>query len=180
MIRKIVAALALCLVCTSPALAAGKIGVVDILALRSQSLPGQEIAKQGQAMFGNERSQLEAQLTALNKKAEDFNKQAPALSEKARAEKAQEIQSAAADLDSKRTALTQRMASFDQVVTPQIQSMLRTACAAFAKKNNYDLILDRAAVLYTEDASDVTAGLVEELNKAWKAQGSKYNLAGVK
>lgn len=48
---------------------------------------------------------MESQAAALNKKAEDLNKQAAALSEKARAEKAQEIQTQALDLDAKSGAL---------------------------------------------------------------------------
>lgn len=179
--RKFVFALAFCLTCSvtflsSAALAAGKIGVANLAAVTAQSAPGQDAEKQLQSMFGKERTQLESQAAALNKKAEDLNKQAAALSEKARNDKAQELQTQARDLDAKSGAYTQRLSGVQQALTAQMQDVLATACANFAKKNGYDLIIDGAAVMYATDATNVTAGLVEEVNKVWKSKGSKFNL----
>lgn len=175
MIRKLVFAVALCLVCSTPAMAAGKVGVANFITLTSQSQAGQEAQKQFQATFGAERSQLEAQAAALNQKVEDFNKQAAALSEKARGERSLELQNLARDLETKGAAFTQRASAFEQNLTSQMQTMLLKASADYAKKNGFDLILDGSAVLYADTSADVTAGLLEEFNKAWKAQGSKFN-----
>ena len=180
--RKFVLALAFCLFSSpaftvAPALAAGKIGVASLAQVTAQSIPGQEAEKQLQAQFGKERTQLESQAAALNKKAEDLNKQAAALSEKARAEKAQEIQTQALDLDAKSGAYAQRLNTVQQALTAQMQDILATACANYGKQNGYDLIIDGGAVMYASDATNVTDGLVQEVNKVWKAKGGKFNLS---
>ena len=179
--RKLVSVLAFCLFCSTvalseSALAAGKIGVANLAAVTAQSQPGQEAEKQLKEMFGNERTQLETQASDLNKKMEDLNKQAAALSEKARNEKAQELQTQARDLDAKGAAYTQRLSGVQQQLTVQMQDILSTACENFAKKKGYDILLDAAAVMYTVEATDVTKDLVEEVNKVWKSKGGKFNL----
>lgn len=160
----------------APALAEGKIGVANLAQVTAQSLPGQEADKQLQAKFGKERSDLEAQAAALDKKAEDLNKQAAALSEKARNDKAQEIQNQARDFDAKRTDFAQRLNNFQQAITVQMQDILTTACINYGSQNGYDIIVDGAVVMYASDATNVTAGLVEEVNKVWKSKGGKFNV----
>lgn len=171
-------ALAFCLLgsafTATPARAEGKIGVVIMAQVTAQSLPGQEAQKQFQTRFGKERDSLEAQAAALDKKAEDLNKQAAALSEKARNDKALEIQTQARDFDAKRTDYAQRLNSFQQNIDAQMQEILTSACTNYGKQNGYDVIIAGEAVLYAADSTNVTAGLVEEVNKVWKARGGKF------
>ena len=173
-------ALALCVFsfAASPALAAGKIGVANLAQVTAQSQPGQEAEKQLQAQFGKERSDLEAQAAALDKKAEDLNKQAAALSEKARNDKALEIQNQAREFEAKRADFAQRLNSVQQAITAQMQDILSAACINFGSQNGFDLIVDGPVVLYAADSTNVTDGLVEEVNKQWKAKGGKFNLGG--
>lgn len=160
----------------APALAAGKIGVVIMGQVTAQSLPGQEAQKQFQTRFGKERGDLEAQAAALDKKADDLNKQAAALSEKARNDKAMEIQNQVRDFDAKRAEFAQRLNSFQQAIDAQMQDILTTACTNYGSQNGYDVIIAGETVLYAADATNVTEGLVEEVNKVWKSKGGKFNL----
>ena len=64
-----------------------------------------------------------------------------------------------------------------QALTAQMQDILATACANYGKQNGYDLIIDGGAVMYASDATNVTDGLVQEVNKVWKAKGGKFNLS---
>lgn len=181
MIRRLVLTMAVCAafsgtILTADAMAAGKIGVANLVAVTAQSQPGQDAEKQLQAMFGKERTQLESQAAELNRKAEDLNKQAAALSEKARNDRAMEIQTQARDLDSRSNAYGQRLNAAQQTITTQLQDVISTACANYAKKNGYELIIDGAAVMFATDATNVSDGLIEEINRVWKSRGGKFNL----
>jgi outer membrane protein len=179
MIRKIVLAAAFCLICASPVLAAGKIGVADFVALREQTQMGQEAQRQAQALFARDNASLEADFNAFQQKVAEFQRQQAALSERAKNERSQELQKLSADLESRRASLNQRVAAFDQAVTPQMTSVLNVALADYAKKNNFDIILDGAGVAYAVDAMNLTVPLIKALDDAWKAQGGAFNLAGV-
>ena len=185
MLRRTVIALVMAFFCAaafmpSQAEASGKIGVVHPMRLQNQCNPGKEAEKQLTDMFGKEREQLEKQGAALNKQAEDLRKQAAALSEKARNERAQKIQKQAQELDTKGTAYTQRLTRVQQAINAQMNEVLREACEKFAKKNGYDMIVDASVVMFYTQGNDVTEGLIEEVNKVWKAQGGKFKLNNVK
>ena len=61
MIRSIVMALAICLACSAPALAAGKIGIVNLIGITANSDVGKAADKLLQDRFGKERTALEKQ-----------------------------------------------------------------------------------------------------------------------
>lgn len=184
MTRKMLLAAAVCVALTggfvSNALAAGKIGVANLMAVTAQSQPGQEAEKQLQSMFGAERTQLEKQAADLNKKAEDLQKQAAALSEKARNDRAAEIQNQARDLDTKGAAFSTRLNGVQQAITTQLQDIVGTACANYAKKNGFDIIMDGAAVMFATESTNVADGLIAEINSVWKSKGGKFNLSAPK
>lgn len=181
MLRRTVVALVAALSCTvfsmpSDAQAADKIGVANPMRLSTQSDPGKEAEKQLNSMFGNERKQLESQSADLNKQAEELRKQAAALSENARNERAQKIQKKAQEIESKGAAYTQRLSRVQQEINSQMNEVLRTACENYAKKNGYDIIVDATVVMFYTKSNDVTAGLIEEVNKVWKSKGGKFKI----
>jgi outer membrane protein len=141
---------------------------------------GQEAQRQAQTLFSQDNARLEADFNAFQQKAAEFQQQQAALSEKARNERTQELQKLGADLESRRASLNQRVTAFDQAVTPQMTDVLNAALADYAKKNNFDVILDGAGVAYAVDALNLTAPLVKALDDAWKARGGAFNLDGVK
>lgn len=182
MIRRLVIALALCLAFATPALAQaqGKIGVANLMQISSQSLPGQEIEKVLQERFGKERTDLEKMASDLNKKAEELNTQAAALSESARNQRAQAIQKSAQELDTKTADYTRRLSEVQRAVSQQMEVLIGKACSEYGKRNGYALIVDGAAILYAGDASNVTAGILDEVNTQWKAGGAKFDIPPAK
>lgn len=176
MLRNILFALALCLACTTTAIAADKVGVVNLMAVTTESAPGQAADKELQTRFGAERTQLEKQAEALNKKMEDFNKQAATMSEKARMEKGQGLEKEAVALDEKGRAYAQRLSTVQEAMTNQLQELVDTACGNVAKKDGFDVLLDGTAiVLFAAPSSDATPAVTTEVNNLWKARGSKFS-----
>ena len=76
MIRSIVMALAICLACSAPALAAGKIGIINLVGITANSDVGKAADKLLQDRFGKERSALEKQGETLKKDMDQFRTQA--------------------------------------------------------------------------------------------------------
>ena len=178
MLRRTVIALVMAFFCAAALMpaqaeAAGKIGVANPIRLSNQSAPGKEAEKQLTSIFGKEREQLE-------KQGADLNKQAAALSEKARNERAQKIQKQAQELDTKGSAYTQRLSRVQQAIDAQLGEVLREACESYAKKNGYDMIIAGTAVMFYTKANDVTDELIDEVNKIWKSKGGKFKLESVK
>ncbi len=170
------AAAALCVTFSMPANAAGKIGVADPRYIATQSDPGKEAEKLLESRFGRERKQLEQQSSDLNRQAEDFKKQAPALSEKARGERASKLQKMFQEIDTKGGAFAQRVSRVQQEINTQMNDILRTACNNYAQKNDYDMIIDASVVMFREGGNDVTEGVIQEVNKVWKSKGGKFKI----
>lgn len=181
MFRTLILALALSLALGGTALAAEKIGAVNIMAVTGQSAPGKAAEKELETRFGAERQQLEKQAADFNKKVEDFNKQASALSEKARAEKGADLERQARELDEKTRTYTQRLGDFQNALSTQLQEIVNTASKTLGKDGKYDMIIDGAVVLYGVDSVNLTEALIKEVDAVWKAKGSKFaNLPAAK
>ncbi|MBO7385206.1 MAG: OmpH family outer membrane protein [Clostridia bacterium] len=180
MIRKTVAVLAAALLCaalSSPAQAAGKIGVLNPVRVSTQSDPGKEADRQIEASLGRERKQLEQQQADFDKQVKDFENQAPALSDKARAERQGKLQKTFQDIQTRGTAFAQRAQRLQRDIDAQMKEVVSAACKAFAEKNGYDLIITTQAVPYATASYDVTEGVIQEVNRAWKSRGGKYKIS---
>lgn len=176
MIRKIMLTLALCLLIVAPAMAQGKIAVADLVMITATSDAGKAAEQQLQALFGNEKKQLETQANTLNQKIEELNRQAAAMSEQAMSARSQEIQRMAQELDQKSAVYGQRLGKVQQAISTQMQEIVMTACSEFASKNGYDMILDTSGLLFAINALDVTQALTAEVNRVWKSRGAKFTI----
>ncbi len=161
---------------SGPALAAGKIGVAVIDQITAQSDMGKESERLMNAQFGKERDSLDKEAQAFQKKVEDFQKQAQALSEKARMEKAQELDKLNRDLMQKQDAFNRKVAPVAEQINNQVIQILDEAFANFSKANGYDIIINAQAVAYATDATNVSTSILAEANKVWKAKGGKFKI----
>lgn len=181
MLRRSVVALVAALSCTvfampSESQAAGKIGVANPMRLSTQSAPGKDAEKLLKSMFDSERKQLESANASLNKQAEELRKQAGALKKEVVQERAQKIQKQAQEIDTKGSAYAQRLQRVQQEINNQMNEVLQKACANYASKNGYEMIVDATVVMFFDVSNDVTEGLIEEVNKIWKDKGGKFKI----
>ena len=180
MIRKtlaMLAAVALCTALYTPAQAAGKIGVLNPVRVSTQSDPGKEADRQIESSLGKERKQLEQQQIDFDKQVKDFEKQAPALSDKARGERQEKLQKTFQDIQTRGSAFAQRAQRMQQQIDQQMNEVVTVACRSFAEKNGYDLIITTQATPYATASYDVTEAVIKEVNSVWKSRGGKYKIS---
>lgn len=176
MFRSLVLALALVFATTTIAEAASNVAIAPLMQVAAKSKLNDAKQKYLDSKFGKEKDKLEKDVKAFQKKAGEFQKQAAALSDSARQQKGQELEKEARALESRRQEFTKKAAPIEQKINQQIMELLGEACANYAKANGYDIVLDSATVLYATSAANIEEGLIEEVNKLWKNQGSKFKL----
>ena len=159
-----------------PAFAAGKIGVAQIDQITAQSDMGKESERLLNAQFGKERDSLDKEAQAFQKKVEDFQKQAAALSDKARMDKAQELDRLNRELMQKQDAYNRKVAPVAEQINTQVIQTLDQAIENFSKANGYDIIINAQAVVYATDATNVSSSILTEANKVWKSKGGKFKI----
>ena len=172
MIRSTIMALAICLACSAPAFAAGKIGIINLVGITANSDVGKAADKLLQDRVGKERTSLETQGESLKKDMDQFRKQAAAMSEDARNKKGRDLQTRIQEFEKKQNDLNQRIAPVQGAVDKQLLEVLSEACST------YDLILNYNPSItpFASESVNVSEGVLAEANKIWKKKGGKFNV----
>ncbi len=154
---------------------ATEVGVFNMQEITSSSDIAKAAEKELSSTFGKETAALDKQAKDLQAKIAEFQKQAPALSEKARAEKAQALDKDGRAFEEKRIALANKINPRQQAMQAEIIEVIRVASENFAKEEGYDLIIDgTTTVVAALGKADVTDEVIDEMNKVWKSRGSKF------
>ena len=161
---------------SGPALAAGKIGVINVERIISESDMGKESERYMNAQFGKERDSLDKEAQSFQKKYEEAQKQAAALSDKARIEKAQELDRLNRELMQKNDALSRKAGPVADQIQEQIFTVINQAQENYCKANGYDMIINMQAITYVSDAINITPAILTEVNKVWKSKGGKFKI----
>ena len=173
MFRVLSLALVACLLMAGSAFADMKIGVFNSQAVAMDSDAAKAAQQKLQSQFGAEKTQLEKQAKDLQSKGEALQAQVAKMSAKEREDKQMEFLRL-------RRAFEEKSRNFARKVENQIrQSMAQQiydAATTIAKQQKLDLILDAAAgsVMYATPTLDITKPVLAEVNRLWKAGGSKF------
>ncbi len=170
---KISIALAITLFLTQNALASA-VGVFNFGQIMQQSAVAKSADSELQTRFGKQTQALDAEFATLQKDIADFQKQAAALSENARRDKAMTLETQSRAFEEKRTQLAQQLAPLQQSMEQQIRAMLQQACNNYAKAKKLDIIIDGTVAAFASSDADITAEIIAEMDKIWKSNGSKF------
>lgn len=169
----IVLSLLLTLVAAVPAFA-GKIGYVDSIKLVTESEPAKAASEKMEKDFGAENKEVTGLIQQYKKKVEEMKVQAAALSESAREDKKVELLRLKRDVEDKQRALARKVQAANESVRHTIAAMIVKATQDFAKKNQYDMVFDKAypSMVYAAPGLDVTKEVLVELNRVYR-EGKK-------
>ena len=157
-------ALTFCLLLTGTALADTKIGVVDAQVIFTQSEPAKDAAQKMKNKYGAERSQLENQSKALQKKAEGLK--GSSVSE----EKKLEFVRMRRDLDEKARAYSRKVEQDEVKIRQDLINLLFNASSGVAQRKGINFVVEAGSgVLYAEQSMDLTQEVLAEVNKLWKS-----------
>ena len=157
--------IAAAVLCGTPALAADKIGVVDMRKVLSTSAAGQKaqeaIEKKQRALQADLKKDEDA-LIALQKEGEKKN---ATWSEAVKKEKAAEFQKKMRSFSEKREKAAADLNRLRDEQLKPLHAKVLEAARKVAKDEDYDFILPREALIVAPEGNDISDLVVSEVNK---------------
>lgn len=155
----------MCLLMAFPAYSAeGKIGVVDfqkVLALSSAGKAAKDqITKEGKKMEDDLKIKGD-EIEELKKKLE---KEAPVMSKEARDEKERDIRIKIVDAQALQKKYSGDFKNFEGKLIKEIQKDVFDIVEDLGKKEGYQLIIEKSAVMYAPESVDITDKLIQTYN----------------
>jgi len=152
-----------------------KIGFVDAQKVLEGSKEGQRV-KSGLEEYVKVRSQaLDAEEAVLKKMDADFTQQEAVLSPEAKKAKQEEFQRKVIDFRKKQSELGKEVQDKKVEVLRAFSKTLEGATKIVADREKIDYVFDRnpdAGLIFARDAYDVTAKVIEEVDRAASAAAS--------
>ena len=154
-----------------------KVGVFNAQAVAMDSDAAKAAKKKLESQFGAEKADLEKQAKALQSKAETLQSQLPSLSAKAKEEKQGEFSRLRRDFDEKSRNFARKVENSEMQIRQSMARQMLEATSNVAKKRDLDLVLDAGAggIMFATPALDITQDVLSEVNRIWKASGSKFS-----
>jgi len=166
--------LALPLLFAVPARAqAMKIGYVDV----QRAVQEVEEGKAARARLQHELQQKQADIAKkraeLEKMKADYDKQAPVLSDDAKRKRQEDLQKAFVDAQNAAGQMQEELSGKEQEAMQGISKRLLQIVAEVSERENFNFVIDKAALLYAPAASDVTNEVVRRYNERFGGAAAK-------
>ena len=176
MFRVLSLALVACLLMAGSAFADMKIGVFNSQAVAMDSDAAKAAQQKLQSQFGAEKTQLEKQAKDLQSKGEALQAQVAKMSAKEREDKQMEFLRLRRAFEEKSRNFARKVENTENQIRQSMAQQIYDAATTIAKQQKLDLILDAAAgsVMYATPTLDITKPVLAEVNRLWKAGGSKF------
>jgi outer membrane protein len=161
------------------AAAPSKVGVFDSVKAVTKSKWGEQVTQELKRQGEKLQAVPEQKIKAFKDKRDEFEKKKSMLDEKARNKQTQELETM--QMEAEKT-MRDSQAEFsrlqEQLIVP-MRNKIAEVVKEIGRKDGYDLILERAAVMHNSDkVDDLTDRVVRELDKVTPASvsgsGSKY------
>jgi outer membrane protein len=147
----------------APAIAdAAKIGVVDLQKALNLSKAGKDAKARITEKVKEFEVKIEKQQNELKQLKEDFDKQADMLAPEAKVSKERDLQQKLKDFQRYTKDRQEELQQLDAQYTNQIVEKLLEMAQEMAKKEGFDIVLERGSggVIYNADAIDLTDKLI--------------------
>lgn len=155
-----------------------KIGVVDRQVLLQQSPQVHEAQRIMHEKFDSRYKEMQADQNKIKKLQDQINRNGSVMS-------ANQLQTLENQLDSMQQEFRRKQDDLQADVNTQrnqeigqLQTAIDKAAEEFAKKKNYNLILDKSFTFYADNTVDVTNQVLNQMQKDFKSQSGKTNTDG--
>ncbi len=146
------------------ALAQSLIGVVDVQKAVMQSEDGIKAQSTLKKLFDKRQLDIDAKQTELQKMREDIDKQAQFLSRESLQRRMEDWQRRMIDLQTIFVEYNKELQKKQSELTAPIFKKMMNVFARIAKKNNFDIIIDKQATPYTRLDLDLTEQAIQMYN----------------
>lgn len=155
----------------APAHAQLKIGVVDYARLVEESPQAKAALEAIRNEFTPRQRELQSQQQAIKAKEEKFQKDAATMTEEQRSRAEKELRDSYRDLARKQSEVQDDFNARRNEEMSRLQRTLIEEVRAYAKAQNYDLVL-ADGVIYMNSAIDITPAVLEALQQRAARSGS--------
>lgn len=159
---------ALCFVGTASADSGLKIGYVDIQKALSSCSEGKDAQKKYEDEVGRLQEKLNAKKADFEKLQQNYHKQKSSLSDKARAEKEDELVSREKELKRTFQDSQETLRKRNSQLVGELMKKMRTVVEHYGKNNGYSLVLEKSSpmVLYADGSADITDEVIEKFDES--------------
>ena len=143
--------------------------IIDQQRVLGTSKAGQSMKPQLEKLQKNANDSLNNEVAKLTKEAEDLKKQKDLLSEEVWVQKAQQIAVKQNNLPVEREVKVRELQLSEQKALAEITEAMRPILKKIVEENGATLLLERSAVMYASQETDITAQVITELDKKIKS-----------
>ena len=144
---------------------AGTIAVVDFQRAVTDTTEGQQAQKTLDTMFASKKLELERAGATLEKEIADFQARAAILAPDARVDEERKLAQKQGEYQQNLMVAQQEMQQTYMKLLQDLDTKMRAMSEKLAKEKGYDLVLDRAVVVYmSSNTVDMTEDLVTRYN----------------
>lgn len=108
---------------------------------------------------------IEPKLQAFKEKREEFEKKRAVLDEKARTKQQEDLGKMQADAQRLIEENQRHMGQLQEQLIPPFRQKIMDVAQQIARKDSYDLVIDKGVLLYAGDKDDLTSRVISELDK---------------
>jgi len=146
---------------------AGKIAVVDFERAVTETKEGQAAQKRLDTMYSSRKEEIKKLHDDLQKEMDDYQSRSMILSDDAKAEAEKKLQAKQQTFQDTYQRYQTEMQQTYQTLLQDLDAKMRKLTQQIAKDQGYDLVIDKAAVVYTGgDAVDMTDLLIKKYDES--------------
>ncbi|QDF68594.1 OmpH family outer membrane protein [Shewanella sp. SNU WT4] len=159
------AALTLCLLAAPLAAHAEKIAVVDMQTVFEQLPQREQISQSLKSEFGDRMASVQKMQEELRGMMEKQQRDAALMSDSQKTEMVRKMESLQSELQLKGKALDEDLRRRQGEEQNKLLVKVQKVITDIANKNDYDLVLQRGAVIYAKPDADISSKVIEALSK---------------
>ncbi|OGT61390.1 MAG: hypothetical protein A3F14_00685 [Gammaproteobacteria bacterium RIFCSPHIGHO2_12_FULL_43_28] len=141
-----------------------RIAVVNVQQVLQQSTRVAEVSKKLEGQFKDRQAKIGDEQKTLQAELDKFKKESPTMSQKDKDNMQKKIADDRAELVKKVVAYQQDLQKEQNQAMQGILNSLNSVVSDIAKKDNYGLVLDSQAVIFSIDNNDITKDVAKKFN----------------
>jgi len=146
-----------------------KLAYVDVQRAIQETEEGKAARSRLKSEFDQRRSQIDKKSADLEKMQQEYEKQAPVLSDDAKRKKQEEFQKALLDARKSAGDLQEDMNRQEQQAMSNILQRLQQVVAEIAERESLSFVMDKGMLLFAPSAADITNEVVRRYNDRFGA-----------
>jgi outer membrane protein len=146
-----------------------KLAYVDVQRAIQETDEGKSARNRLKSEFDQRRAQIDKKSVDLEKMQQEYEKQAPVLSDDAKRKKQEEFQKALIDARKSAGDLQEDMNRQEQAAMGSILQRLQQVVAEIAERESLSFVMDKGMLLYAPAAADITNEVVRRYNDKFGA-----------